>query len=593
MSRYLSLRAKLVVLTFTLLTGFSIVVGVYLKAHFADQLLQELLKRGVSIAQLLSTLSANAFINGDTLYLDYLAKDQRQGEEDIDYILMLGPHGEVLAHSFADTYPVDLPTVNPLPEGQTQSLARVDLGGTELIYDIAVPVLDGRPGSIHLGLSATTLNYAVNSLVVKILAAIALTGVFAMGVALVASRQIAWPITRLTQAVKALAGGARSLSLPVVVQDEVGQLITAFNVMVEELGRAEQRIVHQKQFLETLLDDIPVPVFYKDQQGRMLGCNRAYCAFWGHDKAYVIDREAVELYTAAEAKVHLLKDAEVLRGQEPVRYELEVKGADNQCRQIVFHKAPFVDQDNFLAGIVGVMLDITKERRAEEFQREFVSTVAHEFQTPLATIIGFAELLLQGSLDEKTTRESCQAILGKAEGLSGMVDELLDLTCIETGRTISVKTQEIDLQPVLVEAVESFRAGCPDHELTVNIPGGPLRVAADRDRLIQVVDNLLDNAVKYSPPGTPVAFDVVTEEQRVCIVVADHGIGMTEEQRKHLFEKYYRANTANTAPSGTGLGLYICKAIIDAHGGDIRVESSVDHGTTVTVCLPRSLSENE
>ncbi|MDT8441153.1 MAG: ATP-binding protein [Desulfuromonadales bacterium] len=586
MSRYVSLRAKLILLTFSLLIGFSLVVVVYLQSQFAAQLSSELLKRGVSIARHLSTLSANAFIEGDNLYLDYLAREHRRVEDDISYIFMLGPNQEVLAHSFAERYPEELPKVNPLPAGEPWSLVSVDLGTDELIYDIAVPVLDGRPGSVHLGVSATAMRQAVNTLILKILGAIALTGLVALGIAVVASQQIARPVHALTRAVQALGRGERCLQLPVAGNDEVGQLTTAFRGMVDNLSRAEQRLVLQKQFLERLLDDIPVPVFYKDQHGRMLGCNRAFADFWGYAREDLIGREATELYAIEQAGLHVAKDEEVLRYQRLVIYELPVRNAAGERRTIIFHKALFVDPDSALTGIVGVMLDVTTDRQAETFRREFVSTVAHEFQTPLATIIGFADILQQLSLDEQTAREALQAILTKAEGLSVMVDELLDLGRVESGRPIRIAPHPVELAPILRQALDSFRTGCHSHRLDITLADPPLEIVVDPERIVQVVDNLLSNAVKYSPPGTLIEFTATKGADGLRLMVTDQGIGLSEDESSRLFEKFYRADTSNTAPAGTGLGLYICKAIVDAHGGTIRVDSAPGQGTRVQVDLP-------
>ncbi len=588
MSRFFSLRYKLVILTCSLLIGFSLAVSIYLKALFADQLSQELLKRGISIAHHLSTLSANAYIEGDTLYLEYLARDHRQAEDDIVYIFMLTPDGQVLAHSYDHSYPVELTTVNPLPPGKDSNVMRVDIAGSGLVYDIAVPVLDGRPGNIHLGLSAITVNTAVQSLIMKILFAIGLAGLVAIGVALIASRQISRPISLLTRAVEALASGDRSQKLPTGARDEVGQLNAAFNRMVEQLGEAEDHLNDQKRFLEVLIDDIPTPVFYKDRQGRMLGCNRAYCDFWGLEKDLVIGREAMDIYPAYDAEVHACRDAEVFAQRQTVRYKMAVHDADKVNRQIIFHKAPLFDHALEPYGLVGVMLDITKEYQAEQLRGEFVSTVAHEFQTPLAAIIGFTELLQQESLEKPAAQNALEIIISKAEVLSRMVDELLELTRIESGRIISIEMKDQDLRPVLQEALENICTSYPSHNIKVTLPDAPMNARIDQDRLVQVIDNLLNNAVKYSSQGSEITFTAEDSEQDLRFTVADEGIGMSSDQSAHLFEKFYRADTSNTAPSGTGLGLYISKAIIDAHGGDIQLKSALGQGTQVVVILPKA-----
>jgi PAS domain S-box-containing protein len=586
MSRFFSLRGKLLVLTCTLLIGFGLSVSIYLKAHYADKLSQELLKRGISIAHHLSTLSANAFIEKDSLYLDYLAKEHHKTEEDISYIFMLDPQGMVLAHSFESSYPIELTTVNPLSPDKTSSVVSVDTGD-ELVYDIAVPILDGKPGSIHLGISAKMVDDAVQTLITNLLTAMSMMGLITLGIAFIASRKISRPVTLLTQAVEALADGdRRQHNLPVETQDEIGQLTKAFNRMVEQLGQAEESLNYQKRFLEVLLDDIPTPIFYKDRQGYLLGCNRAYCDFWGHDKNSIVGSEASNLYLAEEAKIHAAKDVEVFNEGRSVRYELTVQDSNNKKHQVIFHKASFLDEKNLPAGIIGVMLDITKERQSEQSRREFVSTVAHEFQTPLAIIIGYADLLFENSLDNEATREALRTICDKTEWLSEMVDDLLDLARIEAGKVINIEPICGDIRPLLIETLNNFRAGHPLYQLQVTLPDTIPDICVDHTRLQQVIGNLLSNAMKYSTKETQICVSAVSDEKGLYIKITDQGIGMTVEQLSHLFEKFYRADTSNTASQGTGLGLYICKTIIDAHNGDIQIQSAPGQGTQVTVYLP-------
>lgn len=586
MARMISLRIKLIVLTCSLLIGFGLAVSVYLKVRFADQLTGELLKRGISIAHHLSTLSANAFIAGDTLYLDYLAKDHHEAEDDIVYIFMLNSSGGVLAHSFADSYPTELTAVNPLAPGQSSSVMLVDVGMAGKVYDIAVPVLDGRIGSVHLGISAATVINSVNALVLRIILAIGLLALVGLAIAWSASRQITAPVGRLTVAVDALAEGDRELQLPVTTRDEVGQLTVAFNRLVAQIGAAEDRLSHQKRFLETLLDDIPTPVYFTDLQGRVLGCNRAYCTFFGHARSEVLGRDIKDFRAQGEIEMHSAGDSEFPGALQPLRTELQLRDTWGKLHQMIVHKAPFMDEANRPAGVVVVMLDITRERQSEEFRREFVSTVAHEFQTPLATIIGFADLLQENNPDAALTAEALKTITAKATTLSEMVDELLDLSRIEGGRTVTIEPVLSNLRPLLAETLDHFNRNNANHKLDWTLPETPLELHADPKRLMQVVDNLLSNAAKYSDPGTSIEFHAGMDETTFRFTIADQGIGMTAEQRAHLFEKFYRANTSNVAPPGTGLGLYICKAIVDAHHGEITIDSSPGQGTRVTVSLP-------
>jgi signal transduction histidine kinase len=168
-----------------------------------------------------------------------------------------------------------------------------------------------------------------------------------------------------------------------------------------------------------------------------------------------------------------------------------------------------------------------------------------------------------------------------------MVDELLDLSSIESGRNIRIDARATDLRPVVTEAIDAFRASVSTHEIVVDLPDSPLVGHFDPTRVVQVLDNLLSNAIKYSTDNARVTVKVEEDSQSLDITVADQGIGMNPEQTARAFEKFYRVDTSNTSPTGTGLGLFICKAIVEAHGGTIQVSSTSGRGTRVAVRLPR------
>jgi len=232
------------------------------------------------------------------------------------------------------------------------------------------------------------------------------------------------------------------------------------------------------------------------------------------------------------------------------------------------------------------MHDVTPQREAVRVKSDFVATVAHEFQTPLATILGFSELLQDGALGEEERRDALQLIIRKTENLSQMVDELLDLARLESGRSLTLDKEPCDVDQLLAESVDSFRRRVTTHRFVLEASGKTCIVVADRKRLGQVLENLLSNAVKYSGEGSTVHLGVRCGDQRCSIMIRDEGVGMSPEQLEHVFDKFYRVNATNTAPAGTGLGLFIARSIVAAHDGEIRIFSTPGQGTTVTVSLP-------
>lgn len=581
----LPLRFKLLFLTLSVVVCFGAAIGFYVVARVTGDLSNELLKRGISIARHLAEISAVDFIEHNHLHLQYLAHEHQTAEADIRYILMINRDGELLAHSFGTTFPAELATVNRYGRGEEAVIKRLDTGG-EVVYDIAVPVLDGRIGGLRIGISAEPINTAVNTLIREILVAILLIGILAFALTLPAAQAIARPLASLTRAINGLSKGRRDLQLPADRRDEIGVLNEAFNQMSTDVRQVEKRLAAQVHFLQVLMEDLPVPVFYKDQAGRMLGCNRAFADFWGKRIDEIVGRAAAELYPAEDASLHRGKDAEVLREGQSVVYEHAVTGADGKRHDIIFHKAMFRDEEGQPAGIVGVMQDVTLQREAGRMKSEFVSTVAHEFQTPLATILGFSEMLQDNALEESDRAEALKTIIRKSEALSQMVDELLELARLESGRQMTVDKEDCDLVRLLDEIVGGFRKRMATHHFNFAVPAAPLVIQADGKRLTQVIENLLSNAVKYSAPESTVHISAGLVGGRCNIAIRDEGVGMSPEQVEHVFDKFYRVTPAKTSPAGTGLGLFIAKSIIEAHDGEVRIDSVLGQGTTVTVSLP-------
>ncbi len=580
-----TLRAKLFYLTISLLVVFSISLSIYLKTHFADIMSKELLKRGASIARLVAEDSASAFIEHDFLKLESLAKDQKKADADIVYILMLNQNNDVVAHSFQDGYPLGLNSIrHSLNRGET-SISSIDFGGTPL-YDIAAPVMDARIGSVRIGLSAQPLHQSVDTMIRQIIGTVLALGLLSLIITLPVLQAILKPIATLTNAVEGLAGGNRETQLPVSSNDEVGLLTEAFNHMLGTINSAEKGLAAQVEFLQVLIDDIPLPVFYKNRQGVMLGCNHAYTEIWGKSKQEIIGHHTNDIYSRADAELHLRKDKELLELQTPISYEQKIVDAKGLTRHIVYKNAFFSDETGAPAGTIGVMQDVTGQRRTDQMKSDFVSTVAHEFQTPLATILGFVELIQEGILNPVEHRGALDLITQKGQALSEMVDELLDLAQLDAGKGLKVDLEPCNVNDVVAALVNNFKKRKTSHHFELEHSAEDIVVFADKIRMEQVMENLLSNAVKYSKKQSTVKIVTTTSDTYCQIKVSDQGIGMTENQAKQAFEKYYRADTSNTAPSGTGLGLFITKSIIDAHNGHIEVDSIFGKRTSVTVRLP-------
>ncbi len=244
--------------------------------------------------------------------------------------------------------------------------------------------------------------------------------------------------------------------------------------------------------------------------------------------------------------------------------------------------------ENKFNGCVMLLHDVTEQRAIDRMKNEFVSTAAHELRTPLATIIGYTDLMMMEndfSAEQKT--EFIQQIQKKAERLGDIVSNLLDISRIESGEGVSLELKPHRFDQLCEEVIKNFQLQTSDHNFVLESPRpSGVTVAFDRFAMMQIVENLLSNAVKYSPNGGEIRISCQLENGICLLAISDQGIGMTSEQVLRIYDKFYRADATNTAISGTGLGMTIVKHLVEAQSGQVSITSSLGKGTTVTITLP-------
>jgi signal transduction histidine kinase len=227
---------------------------------------------------------------------------------------------------------------------------------------------------------------------------------------------------------------------------------------------------------------------------------------------------------------------------------------------------------------------------------EFIAIAAHELRTPLATIQGYAELMYNRELSIRITPEQQHEYLGyildRSTALEQITNDLLDVGRAETGRKLILERTPCEMITLVHEIVNHHRRESPIHSFVVDCPEACLKLNVDRNKIHRVFDNLLSNAVKYSPKGGTIRIKGEMNSQKLVVTIKDEGVGMTPEQINQAFNKFYRADTSNTAVRGLGLGLTICKTIIEAHGGIIWIDSHPGEGTAFHFSLPIDRPDN-
>ncbi len=251
--------------------------------------------------------------------------------------------------------------------------------------------------------------------------------------------------------------------------------------------------------------------------------------------------------------------------------------------------APLLAGDGRLESIVADVRDITNFRKAQEMQSVFISTIHHELRTPIAIIKGYASTLRRDDVEweRDVIREKMAIIEDEADRLTDLVEDLLTASKIQATRELKLSLTDIDLSAVATRAADRLEQPA-QHRIELSFPDGFPLIQGDEARLRQVIDNLLTNAIKYSPAGTTITLGGRYSERNVTVFVRDEGAGIPKQEINKVFDRFYRIDDKLTrSTQGTGLGLYLVKAIIEAHGGEISVKSQVGSGTTFYFTLPR------
>jgi two-component system phosphate regulon sensor histidine kinase PhoR len=322
-----------------------------------------------------------------------------------------------------------------------------------------------------------------------------------------------------------------------------------------------------------------------DDQERVIGLNQAGGHLLGQDPATVANRSIQEV----GRNTHLTRLAqEILGGRGPL--ERDIRLGTHTGRWLQVHATGLIGQDARPIGALLVMNDVTRLHRLETMRRDFVANVSHELKTPITSIKGFVETLLEDPpADPDELRRFLQIVNKQADRLDSIITDLLALSRLEQDTdTGGIETHSLPLDSVLERILRDLQNLHPAEAARVELvcPEG-LRTLINPPLLEQAVNNLLGNALKYSPPGSPVKLQCRREAGEVAIAVVDAGTGIAEEHLPRLFERFYRVDKARSRQmGGTGLGLAIVKHIAQAHRGRIEVTSRLGVGSTFTLYLP-------
>lgn len=565
----------------------------------------ELVRRVQLGGELLAAAAKDAVISQDLATLDSLA-DEAMRTSQLDRIRILDSSGMVLTQRG-----------EPASLGRPfQSESDGDQGG-DGYFDWSTPVTAGgiKHGEVQLSVSLAPLQvlllsaerWAAGIAVLEMM----LVAIFSWLLGSYLLRQLG----ELRAATQHFGDGDFMHRVPVKGNDELALTAIAFNRMAGLIGESHQKLRHENRIrleaqewaelsrkqaedrnaqLDLVLALSPDGIVSFDAGRRVKYSSAAFTRLTGlsQEMTFGLDEEAFSrlLVDACDPLRPFPGMAELRRARDASaaghRVSMEVSHPRKRILEVSLHESNALTVSQIL-----YFRDITHEFEVDRMKSEFLASAAHELRTPMSSIFGYTELLLNREIGPDDRIAFLKVIYSQSRQMIHIIDELLDLARIEARRDMDFEVRPWIVGDLLVEAVASFVP--PDGRQPVRLSGIEEKIAirADRGKISQVLGNVLSNAYKYSPAGGEVTVaqvmgeDVLGGNQAVGIRVTDQGIGMTEAQLSHIFDRFYRADASGAIP-GTGLGMSIVKEIVDLHHGRVDVESRLGQGTVMTIWLP-------
>ncbi|MCM3112802.1 cell wall metabolism sensor histidine kinase WalK [Lederbergia lenta] len=398
---------------------------------------------------------------------------------------------------------------------------------------------------------------------------------------IVLARMITRPIADMKRQATAMAKGNFSRKVKVYGPDEIGQLAQSFNHLTKKLQEAQAMTDGERRKLSSVLTFMTDGVIATDRKGRII----------------LINERAVEMLNVSRETVDGQPVIEVLQLEEEYSYEDLLEERESLILDYSTDKYPYILRANisviqretgFVNGLIAVLHDITEQEKLDAERREFVANVSHELRTPLTTMRSYLEALSEGALHDKELAPRFLSVTQyETERMIRLVNDLLNLSKMDS-RNYEINANWIDFVKFFNHIIDRFDM-MKERDITFKrlLPNKVIFVEVDEDKITQVIDNIISNALKYSPDGGQITFRLKELDGKVEISISDQGIGIPKENIDRVFQRFYRVDRARTRQlGGTGLGLAIAKEMISAQGGEIWAKSKEGKGTTILFTLP-------
>ena len=403
------------------------------------------------------------------------------------------------------------------------------------------------------------------------------------------ARAITEPIRKLTVGAQKIADGEFSEKIDVKGNDEIGALSETFSNMKDVLKNTLDEISGERQKFETLFLYLKDAVVAFNKEGKLMHINKMAKRLFGflspESDDYMKDFNFSSMINVLQINYREVS----VKYKENKNYVVNDVMYDGKALDVTFAEFKYAEHGETMRGIMCLIHDVTGRYELDKSRREFVADVSHELRTPLTGIKGAVETVLENpTLDEDTKNNFLEMAIEECDRMTRLVGDLLVLSRLDNKKT-SWKIETFDAERFIehIYDVMSVSAKERAQTLTMKCESDIPDVTADKEKLQQVIINIVSNAIKYTPKGGNVAITAKNSGEFFLISVSDNGIGIPKDDLPRIFERFYRVEKSRTSDAGgTGLGLAIAKEIIDAHGGDIKIDSEIGRGTHVDVFIP-------
>lgn len=591
-------------------TSMSLVSALTLHDHMVD----EYVSKGKAIASSIASSSVEILLNRDASTVQSMI-DQFKDSDGAAYVYVQDSNGDIVSHTFVPEVPEILGGTSIHPK--SISIREMDVPGLGEVIDITKPILAGMAGYVHVGMDKEIINEYVWAAIIKLQGVMFFIFWGSVFILYMMVKRISEPLNQLTEYAKKLSDHDFTAEIEITSKDEIGllggtmknmaaELTTLISGLERAVNNATSELQDTLTYMEVIMDNLADGLLVVDINGKISVTNPALSDLFGFTEDEVRGKELRTFFPAEMTELF-----ELVKGCEHEVYSSEIELSGRRTGKAVatpIHKINEDDNLNVCLGAVILIRDITYEKEVDNLKTDFISTVSHELRTPMTSILGFAKIIkkkLEKSVfpickvpDKKTQRAINQVqdnigiIVSEGQRLTELINDVLDIAKMESGK-IDWRKVPIKISDLIKTSIQTTTPLWQPHhlEMILDVDKNMPTIYGDRDRIMQVLVNLISNAVKFTDSGS-ITCTARSHKDEIMVSVSDTGSGISPEDQKKIFERFKQAgDTLTGKPKGTGLGLPICKQIVDHHKGRIWVDSKLGEGSSFHFTLAIDVPE--